>query len=206
MYPRMRKETLVVYFVPEETFIIETAFHPVKWGSFILRGLVALIIGILVFIWTGVAVQLVVTLIGFLIIIAAIFALVLAFKSPAGASGSGVLIVVGVLGLLVGIVSILYRGLAAEALTAIIALVMVFFGFIDLSITIFHPEYTNHKLLLGFTGGLSIILGGIFFFLPMLGAVVLVIVYLGIYAIIYGILSIITGVMVRKAQKKVTAG
>ena len=206
MYQRMRKETLVVYFVPEETFIIETAFHPVKWGSFILRGLVALIIGILALIWTGVAVQLVVTLIGILIIIAALFALVLAFKSPAGASGSGVLVAVGVLGLLVGIAAILYRGLAAEALTVIIALVMVFFGFIDLSIAIFHPEYTKHKLLLGCTGVLSVILGGIFFFLPMLGAVVLVIVYLGIYAIIYGILSIITGVMVRKEQKKVTAG
>ena len=66
----------------EDIVIIATPFHPVKWGSFIARGLLALIIGILVLIWTGIAVQVVVTLIGILIILAAILALVLALKPP----------------------------------------------------------------------------------------------------------------------------
>jgi uncharacterized membrane protein HdeD (DUF308 family) len=192
--------------MPEEVVIVETTFHPVKWGSFIVRGLIALIIGILVLIWTGVAVQAVVTLIGILIIIAAILALVLALKAPAGASQSIVLLVVGVLGLLVGIAAILYPWVAAAGLTVVIALLMLFFGFIDLSIAVFHPEFTKHRLMLGFSGALSVILGGVFFFLPVLGALVLVAVYLGIFAIIYGILSIVIGVMVRGEQKNVTAG
>jgi uncharacterized membrane protein HdeD (DUF308 family) len=192
--------------MPEEVVIVETAFHPVKWGSFIVRGLIALIIGILVLIWTGVAVQVVVTLIGILIIIAAILALVLALKSQAGATRSIVLLVMGVLGLLIGIAAVLYRWIAAEALTVIIALLMLFFGFIDLSIAIFHPEYTKHKILLGFSGAISVILGGIFFFMPVLGAMVLVAVYLGIFAIIYGILSIVIGILVKKEQKNVMAG
>ncbi|MFZ1128518.1 HdeD family acid-resistance protein [Methanoregula sp.] len=190
----------------EDIVIIATPFHPVKWGSFIARGLLALIIGILVLIWTGIAVQIVVTLIGILIILAAILALVLALKPPAGASRSVVLLVMGVLGLLVGIAAILYRWIAAEALTVIIALLMLFFGFIDLSIAIFHPEYTRHRFLLVFSGAISIILGGVFFFLPAFGAIVLVAVYLGIFAIIYGILSIAIGVMVKREQKKVTSG
>jgi uncharacterized membrane protein HdeD (DUF308 family) len=192
--------------MPEEVIIVETTFHPVKWGSFIIRGLIALIIGILVLIWTNIAEQVVVTLIGILIIIAAILSLVLALKSPAGASRSVVLLVVGVLGLLVGIAAILHPWVAAAGLTVIIALLMLFFGFIDLTIAIFHPEYTKHQLLLGFSGALSVILGGLFFFLPALGAVVLVAVYLGIFAIIYGILSIAVGITVRKEQKNVTAG
>ena len=192
--------------MPEEVIIVETTFHPVKWGSFIIRGLIALIIGILVLIWTNIAEQVVVTLIGILIIIAAILSLVLALKSPAGASRSVVLLVVGVLGLLVGIAAILRPWVAAAGLTVIIALLMLFFGFIDLTIAIFHPEYTKHQLLLGFSGALSVILGGLFFFLPALGAVVLVAVYLGIFAIIYGILSIAVGITVRKEQKNVTAG
>ena len=192
--------------MPEEVIIVETTFHPVKWGSFIIRGLIALIIGILVLIWTNIAEQVVVTLIGILIIIAAILSLVLALKSPAGASRSVVLLVVGVLGLLVGIAAILRPWVAAAGLTVIIALLMLFFGFIDLTIAIFHPEYTKHQLLLGFSGALSVILGGLFFFLPALGAVVLVAVYLGIFAIIYGILSIAVGITVRKEQKDVTTG
>jgi len=187
--------------MPEEVVIVETTFHPVKWGSFIVRGLIALIIGVFVLIWTGVAVQAVVTLIGILIVIAAILALVLALKTPAGASQSTVLLVVGVLGLLVGIAAILYPWVAAAGLTVIIALLMLFFGFIDLSIAIFHPVFTKHRLMLGFSGALSVILGGVFFFLPVLGALVLVAVYLGIFAIIYGILSIVIGLMVRGEQK-----
>ena len=96
-------------------------------------------------------------------------------------------------------------GSLPEALTVIIAILMLFFGFIDLSIAIFHPEYTQHRFLLVFSGILSIILGGIFFFLPAFGAIVLVAVYLGIFAIIYGIMSMVIGVTVRSEQKKVPA-
>jgi len=186
----------------EDVVIVQETFRSIKWGSFLLRGLVALIIGILVLIWTGLAVQVVVILLGILIIIAAIIALVLALKSPAGASQSTALLLIGILGLIVGGLAIAEPWIAAAALTVIIALVMLFFGFIDLAIAIFHPEYTKHRFLLGFTGALSIVLGGVFFFLPMLGAMVLVAVYLGIFAIIYGILSIAIGFMVRSELKK----
>ena len=192
--------------MPEEVVIAVIPFHPVKWSSFIIRGLLACIIGILVLVWTGIAVQVVVTLIGILIILAAILALAVALRPPAGALRSIVLLGVGVLGLIVGIAAILYRWIAAEALTVIIALLLLFFGCIDLSIAVFHPEYTNHRSLLVISGALSVILGGIFFFLPALGAIVLVTVYLGIFAIIYGVLSIVIGVRVRHERRKMTAG
>ncbi len=188
----------------DDVVIIEM-FHPVKWGSFVFRGLIALIIGILVLIWTGLAVQIVVTLFGILVIIAAILSLILALKSPSGATHSIVLLIVGILGIIVGVAAILYPWIAAAALTLIIAILMLFAGFLDLSVAVFHPEFTEHRWLLGFTGALSVILGGIFFFLPTLGAIVLVAVYLGIFAIIYGVLSIIIGFVIRKELKKAPA-
>ena len=190
----------------EDIVIIATPFHPVKWGSFIARGLLALIIGILVLIWTGIAVQVVVTLIGILIILAAILALVLALKPPPVHRDPSCSSLWESSACSSELQTILYRWIAAEALTVIIALLMLFFGFIDLSIAIFHPEYTRHRFLLVFSGAISIILGGVFFFLPAFGAIVLVAVYLGIFAIIYGILSIAIGVMVKREQKKVTSG
>ena len=66
--------------MPEEVVIAVIPFHPVKWSSFIIRGLLACIIGILVLVWTGIAVQVVVTLIGILIILAAILALAVALR------------------------------------------------------------------------------------------------------------------------------
>ena len=190
----------------DEVIIVETTFHPVKWGSFIARGLIALIIGILVLVWTGIAVEVVATLFGILIIITAILAIILALKSPAGASQSGVLLIVGILGLLAGIIAIMHPWIAAAGITLIIAVLMLFFGLIDISLAIFHPEYTDHRLLLGVSGIFSVFLGGIFFFLPSLGAVVLVAVYLGVFTIIYGILSIAIGISVRGENKKEGAG
>lgn len=189
----------------EEIVVVEATLEPVKWSSFAIRGIIALIIGILVLVWTGIAVQVVVALIGVLIILASVLCLVLALKSPAGASQSILLLLIGILGLIVGIAALIYPWIAAAALTVIIALLMLFFGFIDITLAVFHPEYTEHRVLLGFTGALSVILGGIFFFLPMLGAVVLVAVYLGIFAIIYGILSIAIGWTVRKELRKTPA-
>jgi uncharacterized membrane protein HdeD (DUF308 family) len=191
--------------MPEEVALVEITFHPVTWGSFMVRGLIALIVGILVLIWTGVAVQVAGILIGILMVIAAILALVLALRSKAGDPGSVMLLIVGVLGLIAGFAGILHPWIAAEAFTAIIAFLMVYFGLLDLSIAIFHPDYAGHQLLLGFSGVLSIILGGIFFFLPSLGATVLVTVYLGIFAIIYGIVSIIIGFKVKKESQQVAA-
>jgi len=192
--------------MPDEVVIVQAAFHPVKWVSFIIRGLIALIIGILVLIWTGIAVEVAATLIGILIIITALLALILALKSPTGASRSLVLLLVGILGLLAGIIAVLHPWIAAAGITLIIAILMLFFGFIDLSLAIFHPEYTKHRLWLGVSGILSVFLGGVFFFLPAFGAIVLVAVYLGIFAIIYGILSIAIGIAVREEQKMGIAG
>jgi len=182
--------------------IIIGSFHPVKWGSFVLRGLAALIIGILVLIWTGLAVEIVVSLIGILVLLAAVLSIVLALKSPVGSPYSVPLLIIGILGFVAGAAAILYPWIAAAALTLIIAFLMLFAGFLDISMATFHPEFTDHRWLLGFAGALSVILGGVFLFLPMLGAVVLVAVYLGIFALIYGILSIIIGVMIRGEQKK----
>lgn len=187
--------------MPDEVIIVKTAFHPVKWGSFIVRGLIALIIGVLVLLWTGIAVEIVATLFGILIIITAILAVILGLKSPAGASRSIGLLIVGILGLLVGIIALLHPWIAAVGITLIIALLMLFFGFIDLSLAIFHPEYTDHRLLLGVSGIISVFLGGVFFLVPTFGAIVLVAVYLGIFTIIYGILSIAIGIAV-KGEKK----
>ena len=185
----------------DEVIIVETAFHPVKWGSFIVRGLIALIIGVLVLLWTGIAVEIIATLFGILIIVTAILAVILGLKSPPGASRSIGLLIVGILGILVGIIALLHPWIAAAGITLIIAFLMLFFGFIDLSLAIFHPEYTDHRLLLGVSGIISVFLGGVFFLLPTFGAIVLVAVYLGIFTIIYGILSIAIGIAV-KGEKK----
>jgi uncharacterized membrane protein HdeD (DUF308 family) len=186
-----------------ETVTVPEPSH-VKWSSYILRGIVALIIGFMVLLWTGLAVEIVVILLGVLLLLASIQSLVLALRVPKGTALPGGSMVMGVLGLVVGIIAILFPWIMAVTITILVAILLLFIGFVDIAMAVFHPQFTRHRFVLGLTGAIAVILGGIYFFFPVLGAMVMVIVYLGFFAILYGVLSIATGFMV-KGEKKTTA-
>jgi len=184
-----------------ETNIFEES--PLKWSSFVLRGILALISGILVLIWPGIGVLAVVLLFGVLLLIASIQTLVLASKVPKGLPQPVVPIVTAVLGLILGIVALVFPWIMAMTLTWLIAVLMIWMGLIEIASAIFHPEFMKHPVLFGLSGGLGVILGGIFLFYPGLGAQVLIMVYFGFYAIFYGALSIAIGLEVRSEKKTI---
>jgi len=186
-----------------EMVTVPEASH-VKWSSYVLRGIVALIIGFMVLLWTGLAVEIVVILLGVVLLLASIQALVLALRVPKGKALPGGPVVMGVLGLVVGIIAILFPWILAVTITILVAILLLFIGFVDIATAVFHPEFTGHQFILGLTGAIAVILGGIYLFFPVLGAMVMVIVYLGFFAILYGVLSIATGFMV-KGEKKAAA-
>jgi len=183
-----------------ETDILEETH--MKWSSFVIRGILALIAGFLVLLWPGIAVLTVVILFAVLLLIASIQTLYLASKVPKGLPQPVVPIVTAVFGLILGIVALIFPWIAAVTLTWLIAALMIWMGFIEIASAIFHPEFMKHPVLFGLSGALGVILGGIYIFYPGLGAQVLVMVYFGFFALLYGILSIAIGLQV-KGEKKV---
>lgn len=186
-----------------ETSILEES--QVNWSSFVIRGIFALITGFLVLLFPGVGVLAVVILFGVLLLISSIQALYFATKVPKGLPQPVVLIVTAVFGLILGIVALVFPWITAAALTWLIAALMIWIGLIEIATAIFHPEFTEHPVLFGFSGAFGVILGGIFLFYPGLGAQVLVMVYFGFFAILYGITSIAIGFGVRSEKKALTA-
>ena len=174
---------------------------PVTWSSFILRGILALLAGFMVLLWPGIGVLAVVILFGVLLIIASVQTLYLASKVPKGLPQPVVPVVTAVIGLILGIVALVFPWITAVALTWLIAFLMIWMGLIEISSAIFHPEFMKHPVLFGLSGALGVILGGIFIFYPGLGAQVLVMVYFGFFAILYGILSIAIGFGVKGGKK-----
>ena len=183
-----------------ETDVLEESH--LKWSSFVIRGILALIAGFLVLLWPGIAVLTVVILFAVLLLIASIQTLYLASKVPKGLPQPVVPIVTAVFGLILGIIALVFPFIAAVTLTWLIAALMIWMGFIEIASAIFHPEFMKHPVLFGLSGALGVILGGIFIFYPGLGAQVLVMVYFGFFAFLYGILSIAIGLQV-KGEKKV---
>jgi len=185
-----------------ETDVLEESH--LKWSSFVLRGILALIVGFLVLLWPGIGVLSAVILFGVLLLIASVQTLYLASKVPKGLPQPVVPVVTAVIGLILGIVALVFPWITAVALTWLIAFLMIWMGLIEISSAIFHPEFMKHPVLFGLSGALGVILGGIFIFYPGLGAQVLVMVYFGFFAILYGILSIAIGFSV-KGEKKAPA-
>jgi uncharacterized membrane protein HdeD (DUF308 family) len=181
-----------------ETARVDTGY--VKWSSYILRGIVALIIGFLVLLWPNYAVGIAMILYGILLLFASVQALVLGFGAPKGVRPVG-LIVIGFLGLILGVIAILFPRVTALALALIIALLTICTGVIEIAAAILHPELNKYRPMLGLTGALAVIFGGIYFFLPGLGTMDIVSVYLGFFAILYALLSIVTGFYVKGAKK-----
>jgi uncharacterized membrane protein HdeD (DUF308 family) len=172
----------------------------VKWSSLALRGLLALVIGILVLVWPGIAVDVVVLLFGVFIAIASVLTLVSALRSPAG---SGVLyLLLAVLGIIVALLAVFRPSFIAAVLVEIIAILMLITGIFDLTIAATHPEFVDHRWLLAASGLLSVVLAVIFIIFPLLGAMVLVAVYLGVFMIIFGLLSLALGFRLKGLQKK----
>lgn len=183
-----------------ETNILEEL--PLKWSSFVIRGISALLCGFLVLFFPGIGVLVAVILFGVLLLISSIQALYLAAMVPKGVPRPVIPIVAAVFGLILGIIALVFPLITALALTWLIAVLMIWMGFIEIATAVFNPQFTNHPVLFGLSGALGVILGGLFIFYPGLGALVLVMVYFGVFAILYGITSIAIGLKVKSGEKK----
>ncbi len=157
------------------------------WWLVVLRGVCAVLFGILAFVWPATAGQVLVLLFGAYALVNGAFTLGLAFRAPSGMPGKGSLIVLGVLGVAAGVVTFLYPGITALSLLTVIAFWAIFTGIFEISVAIkLRKELTNEwMLILG--GSLSVLFGVLAFAMPRAGA--LSIVWLiGTYAVIYGVM------------------
>jgi len=188
----------------EETHSIEE-WAPVQWTSFLIRGIVALIIGILVLMYTDFAVEVLVVLFGILVLIEGAACLVRGMGYSAGDTRSTLGLALGVIAFLIGIAALIWPWMIAGALTIIIAVLLLFLGFSDIVAAVFGHTTAGARALQLIAGALAVFLGGIFLFFPLLGAVVMVAVWLGIFGVVWGVIAIILAFCVRSAQKKAAA-
>ncbi|TAJ45749.1 HdeD family acid-resistance protein [Methanofollis fontis] len=184
----------------EETEVMIIEREPAEWGSFIVRGIFALIIGIAVLLWTGITLEILMILFGALAIVYGIMTIIFALKQRVGETGTTVALLFGILTLILGIAAIAWPWVMAAALVTLIAAMMIVVGFSDIALAIFTVEGTANRLLLGLSGALSVIVGGVFIFFPVFGGIVLVALYLGVLMIAFGIISIAAGIAMRGAQ------
>jgi uncharacterized membrane protein HdeD (DUF308 family) len=181
----------------------ETLAKQAKW-SLIVRGILAIIFGILVWVWPGITLLVLIILFGIFALASGIFALAAAYQAYKKHHGWWLLVLSGVLGIIAGIIAFVWPAETALILLYIIAVWAIVTGVAEI-IAAFNAERTSgDEWLLVIGGVLSIIFGIILFIFPGVGVLALVWL-IGLYAILYGIFLLVSAFSAGRFQKEMRA-
>ena len=181
----------------------EQVVIPQHWGSVLLRGICALLFGLLILDWPGVFIAFIVYIFGACALVSGLFSLFSGF-SPRAAGQRTLLLIQGVLGVVLGIFVFRQPEITTLVLILLIAIWALLTGAFELALSFKLPAGTPGKGLIGLSGFLSALFGILVLSHPLAG-IFAVILIIGIYAIIGGILLVLLSFGLRSKLKAARA-
>ncbi len=174
-----------------------------SWTPFLIRGLIAIAVGIILLFWPGSTIRVLAILIGILALvdglIETVYAVVLLFKTEK----MGLLLVRGLIGILIGLLLIFRTRLSLAVVIVFIAIWAILAGVAQLIVAFDMPAKSGRGLL-GFSGLISVALG-ILLLAFTIETVYAVIVIFSIFIIIGGIVNIVYAFHAKKLEKELLA-
>jgi len=174
-----------------------------NWWLMLLRGLAAIGFGILVISKPQISLQVLVYLFGVYVLVEGILGVAVAIQGRGAIDSWGVLLLWGLLGVAVGVISFLKPDLTALALLFYIALWAIATGVLEIAAAIRLREVINNEWLLILAGIVSVAFGVWLIARPEAGALA-VLLAIGIYAILFGVLVVLFAFKIRSYASKVT--
>ena len=176
-----------------------------NWWLLALRGLVAVLFGVLAFVWPGITLITLVWLFGAFALVNGLLSLVLAAKAPKGYPRLGSLIFGGLLGILAGLVTFVMPGITALGLLILIAAWALVTGILEIIAAIRLRNIITNEWLLILAGIASVAFGVILLLRPAAGALALIW-WFGAWALIFGILMIVLAFRMRSWKGFIAVG
>jgi uncharacterized membrane protein HdeD (DUF308 family) len=191
--------------VEEETMEVTMLEHLGRnWGWIVLRGVAAILFGILAFALPGITLAVLVIVWGAYALADGILALVAAYRVRDQGKPFWSLVIVGLLGIAAGIVTFIWPGMTALVLLLFIAAWAVVMGIFQIIAAIRLRKEIQNEWLLGLSGVLSVLFGIIMFAQPGAGALAVIWV-IAAYAIVFGVLLVWLGLRLKKRSESRTA-
>lgn len=168
-----------------------------KWWVIALRGLLAILFGIVALVNPGVTLLSLALVFGAYVFIDGVFAIV----SALGHGGREAVwyVLEGILGIAVGIAAFLYPGIAAQALVFLVGFWAILTGIFEVVAGFELP--ISRDWLLTLAGVASILFGVLVFVNPGSGALA-VVWLIGIYALVFGVTMLAFGIRLRSVGAK----
>ncbi len=154
------------------------------WWVIGLRGLAAILFGVLAFVWPGMTFAVLVLLFGAYALVDGVLTLLAAFRG--GVQHRIVMLVEGVVSVLAGLAAFVWPGLTALVLLYIIAFWAIVTGVLEIVAAIRVRRAISNELGLVIGGVLSVVFGVVLLIAPGAGALA-VIFLIGAYAVVFGI-------------------
>lgn len=160
-----------------------------NWWVLVMRGVVALLFGVLAFMYPAVAIGAVIGLFGLYAIVDGVLAIIAAVKLGAQCAPWVLTLLSGCVGILLGLIVFLYPGLPAVALLVIIAIWGVLRGLLDIAAAVQLRKLIANEWLLGLGGLISIVFAGVLMYVPFASGQAFIWL-LAAYALVYGALQL----------------
>ncbi len=156
---------------------------------FLFRGFAAIIFGVLTLVWPGLSLAVLVIMFGVFAVVSGITAVAAALRNHEE-QGWGLLLFEGILGILAGVVALIWPGITALAFLFLLAAWAILTGILELVAPLSFPMSFGRGLLSVLSGIVSIVFGILIAARPASG--LLTVAWLiGIYAIIVGIMQVV---------------
>ena len=154
------------------------------WWALALRGVLAVLFGLLAFFIPGITLLSLVLLFGAYVFLDGIFDLVAAARSP---GHHWALVLEGIIGIIAGILTFLWPGITAMVLLYLIAFWAIFTGVLEIIAGIRLRQVLSDEIWLILMGVLSLLFGLFILIFPSAGALA-VVYWIGAYALLFGIM------------------
>src|SRR5215208_4622584 len=168
-----------------------------NWWVLALRGLAAIVFGVLAFVWPGITLWVLVLLFGAYMLVDGIFAIVAAVRAAGREARWWLLLIEGVLGVLAGLVAFFWPGLTALALLYFIAAWAIVTGILEIVGAIRLRQEIEGEWALGLSGALSVLFGVLLVVIPAPAGLLSLVWLIGAYAVATGVLLLILAFRVR---------
>ena len=154
-----------------------------NWWALALRGLVAVLFGLLTFFLPGITLVTLVLLFGAYALVDGVFNVIAFFRV---ASHQWALLIEGVIGMIAGVLTFAWPAITAIVLLYVIAFWAILTGIFEIVAGIRLRKVVTNEWLLLVLGVLSFLFGLLILFAPGAGALAIVL-WIGAYALVFGI-------------------
>lgn len=174
------------------------------WWTVLVRGIVAVIFGILASTWPGLTIATFIMLFGAFVLVHGIMAVIASIAGRKDVEDWWLVLLEGIAGIIIGIMTFAWPAVTGLVLVYFIAAWALITGILEIYGAIKLRKVMEGEYMLIIAGIISVIFGVFVFARPGVGALAITWV-IGVYAIVFGLLSIILSFRLRGWQSKVGA-